>query len=402
MPSTLQQQLDDFLAFATGDVLVWHDSSRAAHELGRRLDLPDDVRLYVEADTPRFELICALNSIAPDERAFVIRTRRHRVEEDDWLADIEARAESFEPDLAGLSPVDIEPPATPSDPTIPEEHVRDIELSAETEHAGQELQTTPIELADAWYTREAFRDALERAGIVVSSADEIAVTAAAAGYALFADCAICGDHDSPAEYYRTLFAAPLVTHDSLPKDMLSASSFKSYLSGGQAAGAIFDYDNDTWITTAGLQELEINKADLDVFAKESVAASVGAGIPQFTVPWLRANAAGITLLAYGLSDIFYESVLLSRKRFCTRGHLGGRRIFAEPHTQARGRDLVASLLEREGSLDIDELREILTEEYDIGITIPQLISLIRTTNLFYSPELNRVYVSHDQFIREVE
>ena len=133
-----------------------------------------------------------------------------------------------------------------------------------------------------------------------------------------------------------------------------------------------------------------------------MAASVSAGIPQFTVPWLRANATGIALLAYDLSDTFYESALLSRKRFCTRGHLGGRRIFAEPHTQARGRDLVASLLMRESSLDFDELREILVDEYGIGITVTQLVQLIRTTNLFYSPELNRVYVSHDQFIREVE
>ena len=402
MPHSLQQQLDDFLAFATGDVLVWHDPTGAAYELGRRLNLPDDVKLYVEADTPRFELICALNNIAPDERVFVIRARRHRVEEDDWLADIEARAENFEPDLAGLPPVDLESPATLSETMAPEECAHDIELSAEAEQTGQELQTSQIELTDAWYASDAFHKALERTGIAASSDDEIAAAATAAGYALFADCAIRGNHDSPAEYYRALFAAPLVTHDSLPEDMLSAPSFKSYLSSAQAAGTVFDYDKDTWITTAGLQELEISRADLDAFAKESVATSVAAGIPQFTVPWLRANAAGIALLAYSLSDIFYESVLLSRKRFCTRGHLGGRRIFAEPHTQARGRDLVTSLLERESSLDIDELCEILTEEYDIGITIPQLVSLIRATNLFYSPELDRVYVSHDQFGREVE
>lgn len=402
MSLTLQQQLDDFLAFATGDVLAWHDPTGAAYELGRRLDLPDDVKLYVEADTPRFELICALNNIAPDERAFVIRARRHRVEEDDWLADIEARAENFEPDLTGLSLVDIEPSATPSDPTAPEERAHDIELSAETEQTGQELQASQIELTGAWYTRDAFLEALERTDAAASSDDELTAAATAAGYALFADCVIRGDHDSPAEYYRMLFAAPLVTHDSLPTDMLSASSFKSYLSSAQAAGTVFGYDKDTWITTAGLQELEISRADLDAFAKESVAASVAAGIPQFTVPWLRANAPGIALLAYGLSDIFYESVLLSRKRFCTRGHLGGRRIFAEPHTQARGRDLVASLLMRESSLDFDELLEILVDEYGIGITVTQLVQLIRTTNLFYSPELNRVYVSHDQFIREVE
>lgn len=442
MPHSLQQQLDDFLAFAAGDVLVWHDLTGAAYELGRRLDLPDDVKLYVEADTPRFELICALNNIAPDERAFVIRPRRHRVEEDDWLADIEARAENFEPDLNAL------PRSERSELNRAlhaikrkQDEIR-WEIAAKRKHEERdnrrtanrqawwhhhygidaptesssaiaksaaskapekdpEPRTEPI-LTENWYARDAFREALERTGIAASSDDEITAATAAAGYTLFADCAIRGDHDSPAEYYRTLFAAPLVTHDNLPKDMLSVSSFKSYLSSAQAAGAVFDYDEDTWITTAGLQELEINRAELDAFAQEAVAASVAAGIPQFTVPWLRTNATGIALLAYDLSDIFYESVLLSRKRFCTRGHLGGRRIFAEPHTQARGRDLAASLLMRESSLDFDELLEILVDEYGIGITVTQLVQLIRTTNLFYSPELNRVYVSHDQFIREVE
>ena len=95
-------------------------------------------------------------------------------------------------------------------------------------------------------------------------------------------------------------------------------------------------------------------------------------------------------------------MLLSRKRFATRGHLAGRRIFAEPHTQARGRDLVESLLRQEASLDLDELFDIIHDDYGIGITRVQLLQLVRAAKLYYSPELDRVYVNHAQFIREVE
>lgn len=419
MLTALQQQLDGFLAFATGDVLMWHDPTGAAARLAGQLELPQDVTLCVEQDVTRFELKCHLNNIAPDERVLLVRTRRHRVEEDDWLADIEARAESFEPDLAGLSldtvesasadrPRDTAEPDT-LDAALPasEQEAKCIEQTGTSNATAPDEQPTPpptaqLQLAGAWYARDAFCEALAHAGAGIMSEDEMAAAATAAGYTLFADCAVCGDYARPAEYYRTLFTAPLVARDSLPDGMLTTPSFKTYLTDAQATDAVFDYDADMWVTAAGLQELGINKADLDTFAREAVTASVNAGIPQFTIPWLRANGAGIALLAYELSDAFYESVLLSRRRFCTRGHLGGRRIFAEPHTQARGRDLVASLVAREDSLDIDDLLDILREAYGISVTITQLITLIRNTNLFYSPELDRVYVSHDQFVREVE
>ena len=168
------------------------------------------------------------------------------------------------------------------------------------------------------------------------------------------------------------------------------------------AGTLFPYDADTWITATGLAELDIAPEDLDAFARDAVRASVGAGIPQFTVPWLRAHASELALLAYGLDDSFYESVLLSRRRLATRGHLGGRRIFAEPHAQTRGRDLVESLVQSELSMDVEELLDVLRDDYGIPVQRPQLVSLMRATNLFFSPELDRVYASHNQFVREVE
>lgn len=396
--SALQQQLDDFLSYATGDVLIWHDPTGVALQLVELTELPSDVALYVEQDIPRFELLCSLNNIAPDERALVIRVRRKRIEEDDWFADLEVRADSFEPDLSVL-PLDQYDAGAPEKPEPPSAPVEPITTSENTcKHPSPAAQSAPSE---TWYARDAFLEALNEAGMSPISGDEEAA-AAKVGYILYNDCAIRSSFSSPADYYRTLFTAPLLSHSDLSQELQASASFKTFLTGAQANGSIFDYDEETWITPSGLRELEIERQDLDAFAQQAVTQSMRAGMPQFTVPWLRSNATSVSLLAYELSDAFYESVLLSRRRYVTRGHLAGRRIFAEPHVQARGRDLLESLLKLETSLNIDDLYDILYGDYGICITHAQLVQLIRATNLFYSSELDRVYVSHEQFIREVE
>ncbi len=435
--ATLQQQLDSFLSYATEDVLIWHDPTGVAPQLIELAELPSDVILYVEQDMSRFELLCSLNDIAPDERALVIRNCRRRIEENDWFAGLEARADCFEPDLNDLprnerSVVNRTLHALQrerDEARWAEDARRKHEEKAQRkaanrqawrrshygvdtpgQHESAPAQTNTVNaenarpklnLTEAWYTRDAFLAALSEAGIALAPEGEDSATREA-GYSLFNDCAIRGSLSSPTEYYRTLFTAPLLSHNELPEELRASASFKSFLASSQMAGSIFEYDEETWITPSGLQALEIERADLDAFAQQAVSKSVQAGMPQFTVPWLRAFAADIPLLGYELSDAFYESVLLSRKRFATRGHLAGRRIFAEPHTQARGRDLVESLLRQEASLTMDELFDIIHDDYGIGITRVQLLQLVRAAKLYYSPELDRVYVNHAQFIREVE
>lgn len=189
----LQEELDAFLAFSSGGVLLWHDPDGAFEGALGGLSLPDDVTLVREGTSSRFELLCRVNDLAADETLLLYRARRHRVERSDWLADVKA----------------------------------------------------------------------------------------------YADC-------------------------------------------------------------------------------------------------------------------FYESALLSRRRSVSRGHLAGRRIFADSHAQARGRDLVESIVRAEVSLDLEGLLEILRNDYGIPVQRAQIVALVRQTGLFYSPELGRVYRDHDQFVREVE
>ena len=56
----------------------------------------------------------------------------------------------------------------------------------------------------------------------------------------------------------------------------------------------------------------------------------------------------------------------------------------------------------EQSLQADDLLDILQADYGIPVTRSQLLQLIRKAELFFSPELDRVFCNRKQFLREVE
>lgn len=385
---SLQEELEAFLAFAHGGVLLWHDPEATYEATLDALRLPEDTELVREDRLSQFTLLRRLNEMAPDETILLYRKRRHRVETDDWLADLEAYAECFSPTESVTKRPAAQGTTAPSEP-------EPAELTSQSE-AADLAQATGLD--QDWYTRDVFDAKLAEAGIPSPSEAGTAYL----GFRLFDDCALRATYGSLADYYRTLFSAELVARASLPTGLSKAPSFKGFLSGRMAAGLVYDYDEHAWISQAGLAELGITAADLDEFAQQAVKCSVACGIPQFTVPWLRTAGQSVRLLEYGLEDCFYESVLLSRRQLVTRGQLGGRRIFAEPHEQANGRALVASLVLADRSIDLEALLDMLREDYGIPVQRSQLLQLLRATDLFYSPELDRAYQDHDQFVREVE
>ena len=84
------------------------------------------------------------------------------------------------------------------------------------------------------------------------------------------------------------------------------------------------------------------------------------------------------------------------------GNLVGIKLFAPRGHPMKGRDFIQAVVGREISIDIDDLVDLLSEEYGVAVPRAQLIQIIRKSDLFYSSASERVFVSHDQFVLEVE
>ena len=407
----LSEQLQMAFDTTSGSILLWHDVGGAYADVVERLLLPDDVVLIREDVAGKFDTIRAINELGFDERALFYRSSPCVVDANDWFADVEASAESFVPEAQDVAaevreavveddtcgptataPCATAAPSVHSQPPI-DEHVDGVTGSAAV------AKPNHPELEEDWYLLSQFA---ELAGCSPDETLKLELFAYQSGFTLYADCACRGRGVSQTDFYLSLMHGAIVEHDSLPQSILNCMSFKNMVYRAIKAGDLLDYDESSWITRDGLDELDIREADLRSFALDAIERGADDDTPCFTVPWLRHCASDLPLLEYGLSDAFYESVLLSQEDLLGHGNLVGVKLFAPRGHPMKGRDFVQAVVAREISIDIDDLVDLLSEEYGVAVPRAQLIQIIRKSDLFYSSASERVFVSHDQFVLEVE
>lgn len=407
----LSEQLQMAFDTTSGSILLWHDVGGAYADVVERLLLPDDVVLIREDVAGKFDTIRAINELGFDERALFYRSSPCVVDANDWFADVEASAESFVPE-------------THVEAVETREIVADIDECGSVSAVAHAAVTTnahsrsPIDehidgvtggviavkpnhpdLDEDWYLLSQFA---ELAGCSPDETLKLELFAYQTGFTLYADCACRGRGVSQTDFYLSLMRGAIVEHDSLPQSMLNCMSFKNMVYRAIRSGDLLDYDESSWITRDGLDELDIRDADLRSFALDAIERGADDDTPYFTVPWLRRCASELPLLEYGLSDAFYESVLLSQEDLLGHGNLVGIKFFAPRGHPMKGRDFIQAVVGREISIDIDDLVDLHLEEYGVAVPRAQLIQIIRKSDLFYSSASERVFVSHDQFVLEVE
>lgn len=251
-----------------------------------------------------------------------------------------------------------------------------------------------------WYSKdEFFLLAGERESSL--SPQQRRVLVRSLGFREYDDCILRESAGSRASYYRKILGQSLVPFERVPELLRTTPSFTNFIDNEHHFGRLFLYDDDTWITGQGLRELGIAARDIGFFVYEVFKCLTANHLACVTVPWLKQFASDMALIKYGLSDRFYESVLDSRESVC-RGKLCGTALFGRYKHNVRGNRLITSLVETEGSTQLNDLLDELNEDFGIPITRQRLIPLIHSTTLYFSPEVDRVYANHAQFIREVE
>lgn len=455
--SAVSEQLSAFFDATSGSVLLWHDTSRAYAGILDSIELPEDVVLIREDRLGCSQALRELNNLGLDERALFYRTSPHSVDSRDWFVDIEAHAETFHPVFSGVeeqlvsSQIDAKPNTVFTDgddawledriesdaelvegtetvfaPELEPENEIERELAIETEvkpepdaspastseaSVATEVAINPEQvpglkaspnlprLEEPWYPIEQF--AL-LAGCAPTDAFKIEYFAYQARYTVYSDCAFSSSFESLYECYLSLMKGAVVDVSSLPSVLAECASFKQFVYRALRQGDLFAYDDSSWVTQAGLADLEITTRDLYEFAEGAVSHGAEDGMPYFTVPWLKRKVSNLSLLEYELSDRFYESVLSAQDELLASGTMAGVKFFAPRGYSMKGCDFICSIVAREVSIDLDDLVDDLEHDYGIVMTRAQLSQLVRKAGLFYSPEFDRVYIDHERFVLEVE
>ena len=426
----VQTELDAYLAYTASDVVVWHDPAGAYAGQLPDLIMPPDAELVVEDEHTPFALKVRLSGIGPDERLVLYRRRQQGVVEDDWIADIEARAESLRFDVLVLDEV-LGFTGAPAALSVPEILAGEADLGSAVGEAapgpavgevmlgGDPLPApTPApgsfgmieddgigKLADAlgqdWYTLDDFRAVVRE---VLGGREDLPddVAARMCDFTLYKDCALRSSWPMLSSYYESFFRGLVVAHTSIPETMRRSGTFRTFLYQAETAGRILDYDEESWITADGLAELEVTPSMIEQFAHSALRAAQDTGHDVFTVPLLMRDCPGLELFEFECSPAFYESALCSQRDILASILLSRRRIFMAAGARYKGRDLLVQIVKDEGSLYVDELLDLLSERYGITQTRSQVIALVKQTDMHFERSIDRIYIDRNRFIEEVE
>lgn len=364
----IQATLAKLLKADRAPVVLWHDPRGTYATDAVRVTLPAGARLLVEDKATTMELLLDATSATVEKPFVIYRKRFHQTAEGDVLADLEACVPrvSFEADAP--------------------------------KHDHSEIASA---LTEDWYTPEDFaRIVQEHAPDGVAAVPEM--LAPQLGFSLCDGCVLRNTWPSPTAFYRTLFNKPLVSRSSIEPKILASTGLNAYTDLLHERMSLFAYDSGTWITSQGLAELGISQDDLVQFGRDVTRRCDEERTRYGTLPWLQRAGSNIKLLRYELADEFYQSVLRLRRIRLGSGTICGTPFFAVHNAQPSGKAFIEDVVRREESIALEGLLELLQEDYGIPLTRSKLIALVRQTSLFFSPEADRVYIDHDQFIREME
>lgn len=157
-------------------------------------------------------------------------------------------------------------------------------------------------------------------------------------------------------------------------------------------------EESTYITFAKLQEANISKRDL-IDYREKVEAFIGED-DYFNITFLESSGFVNPLESYGFEDTFYESVLKTSMKLQSI-KLSGNLFFVKSKGSASTRDLIANLVAKDSMMSVVKILEEIRSAYQVIITEEYLVNLLKRSSLFYSEELQKVFIDKEDYYEEV-
>lgn len=176
------------------------------------------------------------------------------------------------------------------------------------------------------------------------------------------------------------------------------SSFTRTLYDLERSLQIVKIEKDVYITKQKLESAFISKQKLLDFRNQALLFA-----PEndyFTIHTLKKRGFIHDLEQVGFEDIFYERIIWTDSRVKTI-HLAGGSIFLKTDVDISLIGFIQSIVEKCGSINIYLLQDEIIEKYNLQIDLSKVISLSKETNMYYSEELNKLFIDKETFYEEI-
>lgn len=161
---------------------------------------------------------------------------------------------------------------------------------------------------------------------------------------------------------------------------------------------IVKVEKDIYITAQKLDSAGISKQVLLDYRNQAMLFA-----PEdeyFTIHTLRRRGFIHELDDFGFDQIFLERIIWTDSRVRTI-HLAVGCIFLKTDLDISFIDFIQSIVEKYESINLYLLQDKVQEEYNLQIDLGKVISLSKETNMYYSEELNKLFIDRETFYEEI-
>jgi hypothetical protein len=176
------------------------------------------------------------------------------------------------------------------------------------------------------------------------------------------------------------------------------SSFTSALYELERSLEIVRVEKDVYITAQKLESAGITKKVLLDYRDQAILFA-----PEdeyFTTHTLRKRGFIHDLDNFGFDEVFYERIIWTDPRVKTI-HLAVGSIFLKTNLEISFIDFIQSIVEKYESINIYVLQDEMLDKFNLQIDPGKVINLLKETNMYYSEELNKIFIDKETFYEEI-
>lgn len=181
-------------------------------------------------------------------------------------------------------------------------------------------------------------------------------------------------------------------------NIFRTQSFASTLYSLEKALDIVKVEKDMYITAHKLESAGVSKEELLEFRNQAI--SLAPEGEYFTIYMLRRRGLIHGLDDLGFDDVFYNRIIWTDPRVRTI-QLADGTIFLLTDQDISLLDFIQSIVYRNESINLYVLQDEIEQKYNLRIDLGKVISLVKGSDMYYSEELNKLFVDKETFYEEI-
>jgi hypothetical protein len=221
------------------------------------------------------------------------------------------------------------------------------------------------------------------------------------GFRVYANYAIKDEYASATEYFRSILTTDdIINAQTFPKELINTIAYISEVYKLKSTYEILEYAPLKYVNIRRLKHIGIEKESLKDYCKKAFQA---ADSEYFTVYSLKKNGFTHSLDELGFDEWFYASLLSEDKEHFSYRRMGKNKLFRRDNRNVSLADFIEWLLYSSESLSLDiyELTDKLSSDYNINLEWYNIIEIIKGSSLYYDAITEKLYADYDIYFEEI-